>query len=75
MANITLKEPVHVDIRIDGKNVELDLIAGDNEVPEIVAATLTAQGLVGEAPAKTSKTTTKSTSPVADETTTETSEN
>lgn len=76
MAKITLKEPAHVDIRIDGENLALDLTTGENDVPEPVAAILIAQGFATEATAKAGKnTTTKTIDPIVDETPSEDLEN
>lgn len=45
MAKITVADAVHVDIRIDGVTIELDLAAGDADVEQAVADLLIAQGL------------------------------
>lgn len=75
MAKITLKEAAHVDIRIDGENIALDLTTGENDVPDPVAAILIAQGFATEATAKAGKNTNKAIEPIVDETTSETLEN
>lgn len=60
MANITIKEQVHVDLRIDGITISEDFAPGDVEVLEPVADLLVSQGLadyslvIADAPFKAS---------------------
>lgn len=54
MAKITIAEPVHVAIVIDGEAVNLDLVAGDINVDQNVADILIAQGLATESTGKSS---------------------
>ena len=54
MAKITVIEAVHVAATIEGAAIELDLIAGDNEVEQSIADLLITQGLATEAVSKSS---------------------
>lgn len=64
MAKITINEPVHVEIRIDGKTTERDFTAGDVDVEQPIADLLIAQGLAAPASKGSKNVQTK---PVADE--------
>lgn len=55
MAKINLTEAVHVSITVEGKTLDLDLSVGDNDVEQVVADLLVAQGLVNEAGTKNPK--------------------
>lgn len=55
MALITISEAVRVDISLDSERIELDLAAGDVEVPQPVADLLIAQGLAVVATKSSSK--------------------
>ena len=68
MANYTITEDVHVDIRVDGETIALDLPAGDHDLHPAVAELLTAQGVatpaVAAEPAKPAKKTTPKDTPI-----------
>lgn len=75
MAKITIFEPVHVDIRIDGETISSDLAKGNHEVDQHIADLLIAQGVAtfaADEPAP--KSNKKTSAPAADTTPTETSE-
>lgn len=55
MALITIKEAVRVDITLDSKRIELDLVAGDTDVEQPIADLLIAQGLAVVASKSSSK--------------------
>lgn len=70
MANYTIKEAVHIDVRVDGATISADYDPGVVELHPAVAEVLTAQGLASltvvepeaeKAPAKAKKTTPKDT--------------
>lgn len=65
MAKITINEPVHVEIRIDGATIERDFTAGDVDVEQPIADLLIAQGLAAPASKGSKNVQTK---PVVDET-------
>ena len=60
MAKINLNEPVHVSITVEGEAIELDLITGDNDVEQVVADLLIAQGIATETSGKNTKKTSPS---------------
>lgn len=41
----TIKEQVHVDIRIDGVTIEEDFAPGDHDLPDAIADLLVSQGI------------------------------
>lgn len=51
----TLTVAVHVDLRVNGEDLSGDYGPGDVNLPEPVAALLTAQGLATPSKGKTSK--------------------
>jgi hypothetical protein len=65
MAKITINEPVHVEIRIDGTTIERDFTTGDVDVEQPIADLLIAQGLAAPASKGSKNVQTK---PVPDET-------
>ena len=72
MANYTIKEPVHIDVRVDGATIAEDYKPGVVELHPAVAEVLVAQGIASIAiaepeaeptPAKASKKTTPKDTP------------
>lgn len=66
MAKFTIIQAAHVDIRIDGETLELDVKPGDTELDPRVGEVLVAQGIAQLSTGKTSKPS-ASTDPVTSE--------